>query len=241
MREFQFSSMPRPLSAPPAGLMSSSADKELEIGAGDGQFALRRAGERPDCHFIAIEKTRTLFERMQSQCHKTRRPNLWIFHTNAVWWITHFVPENSLNKIYILYPNPCIKNRQKNLRWFNRPFMPFLLKRLKTGGELEISTNNTNYYEECKEKMHCFPSVRQTQDLLNQTGTGQAEPAPKGLPFEKGVAFGQFSSHKANVKHAFSNKISIKPERHPPRTAFERKYMARGETCHSLTYTKTSY
>ncbi len=35
--------------------------------------------------------------------------------------------------------------------------------------------------------------------VLNQTG------------FEKGATFGLFSSHKANVKHAFSNKISITP------------------------------
>ncbi len=34
-------------------------------------------------------------------------------------------------------------------------------------------------------------------DFLNQTG------------FEKGAVFGPFSSHKANVKHAFSNKISM--------------------------------
>ncbi len=51
--------------------------------------------------------------------------------------------------------------------------------------------------------------------MLNQTGTGQAEPsgqvlpAPRGLPFEKGATFGLFSSHKANMKHAFSKKISI--------------------------------
>ncbi len=46
--------------------------------------------------------------------------------------------------------------------------------------------------------------------VLNQTGTGQAEPAPWVLPFEKGVDFGLFSSHKANMKHAFSNRIGIK-------------------------------
>ncbi len=50
---------------------------------------------------------------------------------------------------------------------------------------------------------------------LNQTGTGQAEPsgqvlpAPRGLPFEKGAVFGLLSSHKENVRHAFSHKISI--------------------------------
>ncbi len=52
--------------------------------------------------------------------------------------------------------------------------------------------------------------------LKPKPGTGQAEssrqvlPAPRGLPFEKNAAFGLFSSHKANVKHAFSSKIQYK-------------------------------
>ena len=196
MRDFKAFSIPHPPLAPPSWLMSPSINKELEIGAGDGEFALQKAQEKPDCHFIAIEKSRRLFDRMQNQCHKKNRPNLWIFHTNAIWWVTHFVPQNSLNKIYILYPNPYTKNRQKNLRWFNRPFMPFLLKRLKRGGELEISTNNKNYYEEIKQKTHSYPSIQQTHDLV------------------------------------------LRPKEQEPRTAFERKYMARGDTCHSLIYTK---
>ncbi len=45
---------------------------------------------------------------------------------------------------------------------------------------------------------------------LNQTGTGQAEPAPRGLPFEKGVACEVFPSCPGNLNHEFSNTISIR-------------------------------
>ena len=193
MRAFQKRVVPRPnMEVPPALLQNDSVEKELEIGAGNGEFAFQRAKIRPDIYFIAIEKTRRLFNQMLARYQKHPPPNLWIFHTNAVWWITHLVPARSLHKIYILYPNIYVKPRQANLRWFNRPFMAYLLDRLKPGGTLEIRTNEQKYYEECKLKMKNY-SLQKTRD----------------------------------------RRLTA-----PPQTAFERKYMAQGQPCQALIYTR---
>ena len=193
MREFKKQSIPRPRLIVPVFLQKKTfINQELEIGAGDGEFAIQRAKNCPDSQFIAIEKSRTLFNRMLKQSQKQTLPNLWIFHTNAVWWIAHFVTRNSLSKIYILYPNIYIKSRHNNLKWFNRPFMSYLLSCLKSGGVLEFRTNKKNYYKECKLKMEKYSCMKKIQDFRLTD---------------------------------------------PPQTAFERKYMAQGQICHSLIYT----
>ena len=192
MKEFKKQLVPKPNLIVPMFLQTNfSINKELEIGSGDGEFVIRRAKNCPDSYFIAIEKSRTLFNRMLKEYQKQNLPNLWIFHTNAVWWITHFIAENSLNKIYILYPNVYVKSRQFNLRWFNRPFMAHLLSCLQVNGELEIRTNKKVYYEECRLKMKNYRCIEKIQDL-----------------------------------HLGGS----------PCTAFERKYMAQGQTCRSLIY-----
>ena len=226
MRKFQKNLIPKPLVAPPEWLMALDVPKELEIGAGDGEFAIQRAKKNPNTHFIAIEKSRTRFNGMQSQCQKLNLPNLWVFHTNAVWWITHFVLKNSLNGIYILYPNPYIKARQKNLRWFNRPFMAYLLGCLKTGGTLEISTNQQSYYEEAKQKMALYPN-------MSQTHPQPASPQTLRLPIEatKGRSLVQGNNQRTHPQPA-------SPQTLGGRTTFERKYLARGDTCWSLVYKK---
>ncbi len=166
LREFKKQLVPRPLGLKaPAFLREPSIRKELEIGAGDGEFAFNRALARPDTQFIAIEKSRTLFRLLQKRQKTRPLPNLWIFHTNAVWWISHFVQKNSLNNIYILYPNIYIKARQSNLRWFNRSFMSYLTACLKKGGRLEVRTNENSYYEECKVKMKQFCNMQSIKDL----------------------------------------------------------------------------
>ena len=166
MREFKKKSVPKPeLEIPSFLKVSSSVYIELEIGSGNGEFAIQRAQNHPEHKFIAIEKSRALFNRMRDNYHKYNLSNLWMVHTNAVWWISHFVPEKSLGKIYILYPNIYVKSRQANLRWFNRPFMCYLLHRLTLGGHLEIRTNDNNYYQECKLKMRNYDFVEKIQDF----------------------------------------------------------------------------
>lgn len=166
MRAFKEQFVPKPKLTVPSFLQaSSSVVRELEIGSGEGEFVIQRAKNHPDSQVIAIEKSRILFNRMLRRYQEQTLPNLWIFHTNAVWWMAHFVAQKSLNKIYILYPNIYVKSRQFNLRWFNRPFMPYLLSCLKLNGELEIRTNEKAYYEECRLKMRNYHCVKKTQDL----------------------------------------------------------------------------
>lgn len=165
-RLFQKSKVPRPKVEVPNCLRKSSlySKRELEIGAGDGEFALSRSLVQPYCQIIAIEKTRSLFKRFLKKYQKGKYPNLWIFHTNAVWWLTHFASAKSLNKVYILYPNCYLKSRQANLRWINRPFMAYLFSCLKVKGELELRTNKKTYYREFKEKMQLFHFVQKKKD-----------------------------------------------------------------------------
>lgn len=166
MREFQKQSVPKPNVEDPSFLkVNSHIYTELEIGSGNGEFAIQRAKKHPEHQFIAIEKSRTLFYQMQKKSCQYNFSNLWVVHTNAVWWVSHFVPEKSLNQVYILYPNIYIKSRQANLRWFNRPFMSYLLHCLVIGGQLEIRTNDDNYYQECKLKMENYDFIKKIQDF----------------------------------------------------------------------------
>ena len=138
---------------------------DLEIGSGTGKFSLSRAWQYPDRQVIAIEKTRNKIKKINTI--KKRPSNLWVLHTNAVWWTAHFVPENILSNVFILYPNVYPKNKQANMRWVNRPFMNYLLSRIKVKGYLEFRTNHQEYYQEIKHKMLVkFPFMKCVKDSL---------------------------------------------------------------------------
>lgn len=127
---------------------------DLEIGAGVGRFAIQRAQAKSERAIIAIEKTNErftkFFTRVKNHPHLS---NLMPIHGEAASVITHFIPEESLDSIFILYPNPYPKLKQRNLRWHNRAFMGFLLQRLKSDGILTLATNVEDYYLEALQMM----------------------------------------------------------------------------------------
>ena len=149
MRKFNSQKIPQPILKNPSPSISPDHYWELEIGCGNGEFSLNRASQYPDKNIIAIEKTRNKISKIPKVIPK----NLWVIHTNAVWWVTHYVPPHSLDKVFILYPNVYKKSKQANLRWINRPFFEFLLERIKVDGEIEFRTNELFYIQEVKEKM----------------------------------------------------------------------------------------
>ncbi|MBX7232441.1 MAG: hypothetical protein K1X29_10185 [Bdellovibrionales bacterium] len=138
----------------------------LEIGAGAGVHAIKYCQEHADQFLIALERTRK-FEQLQRRLHleKTPLPNLCAIRADAVPWVSTHVKENYLHKIFILYPNPYPKMKQRNLRWHQMPFMGFLISRLKLTGQLVLATNLLWYADEAEEYLTKVWGLK----LLNRT------------------------------------------------------------------------
>ncbi len=131
----------------------------FEIGAGVGRHAIRYAIENPSQKIFAVEHSSERFEKFQRriESHKSKGielKNLRAVHCDAEAFAVHFIPAGSLDKIFILYPNPYPKESQANKRWHNMPFLSFLLERLKLGGRLEIATNEEFYALEAADNLN---------------------------------------------------------------------------------------
>ncbi|MFW2177087.1 MULTISPECIES: tRNA (guanine(46)-N(7))-methyltransferase TrmB [unclassified Moraxella] len=124
----------------------------LEIGAGKGKHALQFASQNPNYQLIAIERTAEKFTAMQKSADQvglSNLPNLTVIHADAVAWVTHAIPKNSLSKIFILYPNPEPHN--PNQRWLNMPFFELLLACLQADGEIILASNIQSYIDEAEQ------------------------------------------------------------------------------------------
>lgn len=154
MRSFDPLKVPKPKITFDFEMPRSYRGISLEIGAGVGFHAIQFAQKNPHRALIAIEKTSERFAKLarRIQSHDGIR-NLFPIHAEAASFITHFVPPESLEDVFILYPNPYHKNKHRNLRWHNRAFMAFLLDRLIDRGKLTLATNVEDYAEEALEML----------------------------------------------------------------------------------------
>lgn len=127
---------------------------DLEIGCGVGWHSIRYAEENPRRTLIAVEKTREKFGKFQARLERTRKKgialrNLVPIHGDAIAFVAHAIEERSLERIFLLYPNPSPKNPAE--RWFLMPFFGHLLTKLRDDGTLTVRTNEKKYFEEAIE------------------------------------------------------------------------------------------
>ena len=152
MRDFDPSRVPEPRSK----VLFPESDRtvDLEIGCGAGYHPIRYAKEHPERTLIAIERTQTRYARFEGRlAGHPEIENILPVNDDAIPWVTHRVPAQSLERIFLLYPNPYPKSAQANKRWHFMPFMKHLLVCLKPGGELMMATNRATYAEEAREHM----------------------------------------------------------------------------------------
>lgn len=192
MRAFNPAAVPRP----PLEPLDLSLPFDLEIGAGQGLHAIQYCQKHPDRRLIALERTRNRFDLLKSRLR--RHPeilNLTALRADAMAFTAHFVPDHSLERVFLLYPNPYPKNAQANLRWHRSPFIQFLHGKMRPGATLNLATNLQWYADEAVEFLS---------------------------------ASGLFTLAARRVLNPSDE----------PRTHFERKYLARGESCFDLIFEK---
>jgi tRNA (guanine-N7-)-methyltransferase len=164
VREFNPTLVPEPLS--PTAFPLGQEWVDLEIGCGVGFHPIRYAQEHSERTLIAIERTNMRFARFQSRLaghpHVT---NVVPIQDDAIRWVTHRVPPGSLDRIFLLYPNPYPKSGQQNKRWHSMPFMGHLLGCLTAGGTLTLATNMASYAEEARQMMQEVWGAHLIQDL----------------------------------------------------------------------------
>ncbi len=192
MRAFDPSQVPPPVTDFRWQELPTDRSIDLEIGAGQGLHPIAYARANPERQLIALEKTHTRFAKLEGR--RNAHPdltNLWIAQADATAFVTHLIPDQTLAKVFILYPNPYPKHKQANLRWHNRPFLATLLKKMRPDAELTLATNMPWYADEA------------VATLTHQWGL------------------------HLTLRHQITGS---------PRTHFERKYLARGETCWNITF-----
>lgn len=149
MRAFLKDSIPLPQLSFNALEVLRHSPIDLEIGAGQGLHAIKYCQTNPHRRLLAVESTHSRFTKLEHR--KSRHPqlhNLHVIHADAVAFVSHFIPDHTLHRIFILYPNPYPKLKHANLRWCNRPFLGFLKQKLIAEGQLTLATNLHWYAEE---------------------------------------------------------------------------------------------
>lgn len=126
----------------------------IEIGMGKGQFLMALAKKHPEYNFVGIEKYSSVLLRAIEKQTIEQLPNVRFIRMDAEYITDVFAP-GEIEGIYLNFSDPWPKDRHAKRRLPSRQFLARYEQILKTNGEVQFKTDNTQLFafalEETKE------------------------------------------------------------------------------------------
>jgi tRNA (guanine-N7-)-methyltransferase len=116
----------------------------LEIGFGGGEHLAHRAAEAPDEGFIGIEPFINGMAKGLAAIAERGLGNVRLYDRDAAEVIA-ILPAQSLEMIYLLYPDPWPKRRHNKRRFLNQGSLKAFHRLLKPGGLFRFASDIDDY------------------------------------------------------------------------------------------------
>jgi tRNA (guanine-N7-)-methyltransferase len=118
----------------------------LEIGFGGGEHLAHQAAAHPAIGFIGCEVFESGIASGLSHIAERKLENVRIHPEDARTLLAALQPQ-SLERIFLLFPDPWPKRRHEPRRFVNRGNLDRLADLLRDGGELRIASDDPTYVE----------------------------------------------------------------------------------------------
>lgn len=156
-----------------------SAPRTLEIGFGNGQALATMAEHAPEQDFIGIEVHRPGVGHLLLELESRGLTNVRVFCADALDVLRVCLPDASLDRVLLFFPDPWPKKRHHKRRILQPAFIDLLAGKLKPGGIFHLATDWENYAGQMLETM------TQSTAFTNRAAGGGFAPKPAYRPLTK--------------------------------------------------------
>jgi len=126
-------------------IFGRQAERILEIGFGNGESLWQMAYEQPDKDFIGIEVHRPGVGRLLKKIDDAGLQNLRLICHDAIDVLNQQIPDHSLDRVQLFFPDPWHKKKHHKRRIVQTEFAQLIAKKLKTGGIFHLATDWQHY------------------------------------------------------------------------------------------------
>ena len=157
--------VPDPASGPidPLALMPGARAAWLEIGFGGGEHLAAQAARHPDAVMIGCEPFLNGVGSALRHINEAGLKNVRI-HADDARAVVDALPDASLDRIMILFPDPWHKARHNKRRLVQDDFAMALARTLKPGGRLRFVTDWKDYADWALERFLRTPGLQWLAD-----------------------------------------------------------------------------
>lgn len=160
-------------------LFNQNAEVTLEIGFGNGDSLWQMAQASPDKNFIGIEVHRPGVGHILRLIEDSDCENLRVSNQDAIDVLQHQIPDHSLDRVQLFFPDPWHKRKHNKRRIVQDEFIQQLAKKLKPGGVFHMATDWKDYAK------HMLKTLNDSDLFNNLSDDNTFSPKPDERPITK--------------------------------------------------------
>ena len=163
----------------PGDLFNRDLPIVFEIGYGMGQSLADMAKAAPDMGFIGVEVHRPGVGALLLAINEQQLSNVRSYCDDAVDILQQCIPDESLTRLQLYFPDPWHKKKHHKRRIVQPAFAQLVQQKLKQGGVFHMATDWENYAE------HMMEVMSAEKGWENQAGENNFSPRPAWRPETK--------------------------------------------------------
>lgn len=160
-------------------LFGRTAPTTLEIGFGNGESLAQMAAAAPERDFIGIEVHTPGVGHLLKVIGEQGLTNVRVMNTDAIDILQKRIPEASLDRVQLFFPDPWHKKKHHKRRIVQTEFVRLIASRLRTGGVFHMATDWENYAE------HMAAVLEASPEFHNMAIEPPYSPRPSVRPLTK--------------------------------------------------------
>ncbi len=172
-----------------SAVFGRTAPVVLEIGFGMGKSLVEMAEAAPEQDYIGIEVHRPGVGACLADAGERNLTNLRAMEHDAVEVLKNMIPDGSLSRLQLFFPDPWHKKRHHKRRIVQPEFAELVRQKLCVGGHFHMATDWEQYAEHMAEVMNA------AEGYTNTAAEGDYVPRPDYRPVTKFETRGQKLGH----------------------------------------------
>jgi tRNA (guanine-N7-)-methyltransferase len=129
----------------------------LEVGFGAGEHLIWQAAQHPQVGIIGAEPYEMGVAKLLTKLEENKLNNVRIYEGDGRE-IIESLPDHSLGRFFLLFPDPWPKTRHHKRRFLQREMLDSLARVLKPGAELRFATDDKSYLPFALERLMAHPA-----------------------------------------------------------------------------------
>ncbi len=158
----------------PLNFLGAPHEVWLEIGFGGGEHLAAQLHENPEVHIIGVEPFINGVANLLKMMAEDDLLRLHLF-PDDVRKLLDKIPDASLSRIFVLFPDPWPKKRHHSRRLLQHEFLDVLLPKLKPGGYFRVASDHRDYIDQIH---HVFHERSELQKMFGPDSSDDANAWP---------------------------------------------------------------